>query len=75
MAIPNAPRHTLPTQLSSISSYLKAVSVILCIIVIPHESQESNVNRSQTELERFKMKAEVLPKAAENLECKNKEIH
>jgi hypothetical protein len=72
MAIPNASRYSLPSHLPPISTNLKAVAVVLCLIIITHKSQECYVDWTHPKLESFKMQTKVLTKATEDLEITEK---
>ena len=67
VAIPDAPRVSLPDKLSVISSNLEAVTVVLCFCLIPHETQKRHVNRSHPKLEGFEMETKILTKTVEDL--------
>lgn len=70
VAVPYGSGHPLPRHLPTIPTDLKAVGVILCLVIVTHESQERYVDWSHPQLECFKMQAEVLPKATKNLHKK-----
>ena len=68
MAISDASRDTLPSHLTINASNLQAVGVVLGFGVVSHEPEEGDVHRRHAQLEGLKVQAEVLPKAAENLD-------
>lgn len=55
VAVPYAPRHSLPYHLPSIPTHFQAVAIVLCFIVITHKPQECYVDRGHTQLESFEM--------------------
>lgn len=68
VAIPDAPRDPLPGHLTVDASDLQAVGVVLGFGVVSHEPEEGDVDRRHAQLECLEVQAEVLPKAAENLD-------
>lgn len=58
---------SLPCQLSPICSHFKSVTEFLCLIVIPHETQEGHVHWCHSEAESLKVQTELFAKTVEHL--------
>lgn len=68
VAVPYAPRHTLPDHLSPIPTDLKTVTVVFRLVVITHKPQECYVDWSHSKLKGLEVQAEILTEATKNLE-------
>lgn len=55
VTVTNASRDPLPCQFTSMSSYFQAVTELLCLVLISHETKECHVHWSHPQLERFKV--------------------
>lgn len=72
MTVPYAPGYPLPNHFPPTPTYLKAVAIIFCLVVVTHKPQESYINRRDAKLKRFEMQAKVLTKATENLKIEKR---
>lgn len=66
MAITDAPRNSLPRQLSSICSDFQAVTEFSGIIIVTHEPNEGHVHWSHSYVECLKVQAELISITVEN---------
>lgn len=67
VTIPYASRGSLPYEFPAISPNFQAITVVSGLCLITHESEKCHVNRSHPELKSFKMEAEVVTEAIEDL--------
>lgn len=68
VAVPDAPRRTLPCQLPSTSAHLQAVTEALRLALLTHEPQECHVHWCGPQKECLEVQAEVLPETLEDLQ-------
>ena len=62
VAVADAPRGALLDHLPPVGADLEAIAVVLCLILVPHETEKGHVYRCHPKLECLKVQAEVLPK-------------
>jgi hypothetical protein len=70
VAVTDAPGGALPYHLPAIGTDLQAVAVVLCIVLVPHETEKCHVHRCHPKLEGLKVKAKVLPETVKYLRLK-----
>jgi hypothetical protein len=67
VAVTDAPGGALPYHLPAIGTDLQAVAVVLCIVLVPHETEKCHVHRCHPKLEGLEVKAKVLPETVKYL--------
>ncbi|MFS7988371.1 hypothetical protein Hanom_Chr11g01034051 [Helianthus anomalus] len=72
MTVSYASRDSLPCHLPPVPSNLQAVAVVLRLVIVPHKSQERDINGRHSQLERLKMETEVLAVTTKYLKCQKK---